>query len=187
MQPWALVKQDGKVVVAHCTCMAGLGEACSHIGAILFYIQVAVKHRDSLTCTDGENSWLPAYCKKLTCVPLSEVDFTSATTKKRRIDEGQASTTQVVRRPRPAPVRPSDEQWENFLDDALAANIQPAFLSLVDGYADAYVPTAAKCKSALLCSLFKDCAVPSWNEVLEECDNLASNIRVDPEVRIVAA
>ncbi|KAH7947549.1 hypothetical protein HPB52_013148 [Rhipicephalus sanguineus] len=31
LEPWLLVKQDGMVEAAHCTCMAGLGEACSHI------------------------------------------------------------------------------------------------------------------------------------------------------------
>lgn len=162
--------------------MAGLGEACSHIGAILFYLQVAVKHRDMLTCTDKDNQWLPAYCKNLTCVPIAKVDFSSAVTKKRRMDEGRPSTTLALRRPRPAPLRPTDEQWNKFLDDAQASKLKPAFLSLVDGYAESYIPTAAKYKSALLCTLFNDCAAPSWQEVSEECDKLASGIRVEQEV-----
>ncbi|KAK1904600.1 Exonuclease [Dissostichus eleginoides] len=28
--PWIVVQEDGTVVMAHCTCMAGLGEVCSH-------------------------------------------------------------------------------------------------------------------------------------------------------------
>ena len=30
VRTWVAVKQDGAVVCAHCTCIAGLGEACSH-------------------------------------------------------------------------------------------------------------------------------------------------------------
>lgn len=41
LEPWLLVKQDGMVKAAHCTCMAGLGEACSHIGTLLFYLEAA--------------------------------------------------------------------------------------------------------------------------------------------------
>jgi len=32
---WVATKSDGEVVCAHCSCMAGLGEACSHIAALL--------------------------------------------------------------------------------------------------------------------------------------------------------
>ena len=35
---WVQTDIDGVVLCAHCTCMAGLGEVCSHIGAILFYV-----------------------------------------------------------------------------------------------------------------------------------------------------
>ena len=33
LQPWVLVCSNGTVLVAHCTCMAGLAETCSHVGA----------------------------------------------------------------------------------------------------------------------------------------------------------
>lgn len=34
--PWAIIQKDGKVLAAHCNCMAGLGESCTHISALLF-------------------------------------------------------------------------------------------------------------------------------------------------------
>lgn len=52
LMPWLLVKRDGEVLLAHCTCMAGLGEACSHIAAVLFYVEVLARRRDR-SCTDG--------------------------------------------------------------------------------------------------------------------------------------
>ena len=62
---WAAVKKDGHIVAAHCTCMAGyvlnhmldytaciisclllysLGEGCSHIAALLFKVESAVRN-----------------------------------------------------------------------------------------------------------------------------------------------
>ena len=35
LRPWVLVRCNGTVLVGHCTCMAGLAETCSHVGAVL--------------------------------------------------------------------------------------------------------------------------------------------------------
>ncbi|XP_077521348.1 uncharacterized protein LOC144132437 [Amblyomma americanum] len=35
LQVWILCKKDGAVITAHCTCVAGAGEACSYVGACL--------------------------------------------------------------------------------------------------------------------------------------------------------
>jgi len=35
VKAWVAVEQSGIIICAHCDCMAGLGEACSHISAIL--------------------------------------------------------------------------------------------------------------------------------------------------------
>ncbi|CAC5420381.1 unnamed protein product [Mytilus coruscus] len=43
-EPWVyLEKSSGTVYCAHCTCMAGLGEVCSHVEALLFKVEMAVK------------------------------------------------------------------------------------------------------------------------------------------------
>ncbi|XP_038118591.1 uncharacterized protein LOC119769595 [Culex quinquefasciatus] len=34
--PWVVIKDDGTVLAAHCTCAIGLLECCSHVGATLF-------------------------------------------------------------------------------------------------------------------------------------------------------
>ena len=36
IRPWIAAEKNGKILCANCTCMAGLGEACSHISALLF-------------------------------------------------------------------------------------------------------------------------------------------------------
>ena len=41
VQLWIITNKEGTVVSAHCTgCMAGLGECCSHVASVLFYLEV---------------------------------------------------------------------------------------------------------------------------------------------------
>ena len=37
LKVWVAFKLDGEVISAHGTCMAGIGEVCSHTAAVLFY------------------------------------------------------------------------------------------------------------------------------------------------------
>ena len=36
---WIGVEKSGTIICGHCDCMAGLGEACSHVAAILFTLE----------------------------------------------------------------------------------------------------------------------------------------------------
>ena len=44
-------EKNGTILAAHCTCMAGLGEVCTHVAAVLFFESSAVEIRDSRTVT----------------------------------------------------------------------------------------------------------------------------------------
>ncbi|KAL9963240.1 hypothetical protein ACROYT_G032420 [Oculina patagonica] len=39
LTPWVVCKKSGKVLSAHCDCMAGLGESCSHVASLLWAIE----------------------------------------------------------------------------------------------------------------------------------------------------
>ncbi|KAH8038207.1 hypothetical protein HPB51_024980 [Rhipicephalus microplus] len=65
VKAWILSKSDGEVVAAHCSCIAGNGEACSHVAALLFYLEYGVRARDSDSCTYVANSWLPPHVRKI--------------------------------------------------------------------------------------------------------------------------
>ena len=58
LHPWVAVSQDGTVKAAHCNCMAGLGEACSHIAATLFAVSAAVTIKQGQTCTSMPCKWI---------------------------------------------------------------------------------------------------------------------------------
>ena len=38
-QCWTVIDNQEIVLCGHCTCIAGLGEVCSHIGAVLFTVE----------------------------------------------------------------------------------------------------------------------------------------------------
>ena len=76
VQPWILLGSNSTVIVAHCTCMAGLAETCSHVGAVLHWIQTAVRLHNSISCTSKENKWLmPKLVQEIPYLPLIEIDF----------------------------------------------------------------------------------------------------------------
>lgn len=57
LRPWVITEPDGNIITAHCTCMAGLWETCSHVAALLFSVDVAVRLRDSKTPAQFPAGW----------------------------------------------------------------------------------------------------------------------------------
>ena len=51
ISPWVAAERNGTILCAHCTCMAGLREACSHIAALLFAIEAHTKVKKDASCT----------------------------------------------------------------------------------------------------------------------------------------
>ena len=51
LRPWVAVEKIGTAVCAHCDCMAGLGEACSHVAAVLFALEANMQVKKSMSCT----------------------------------------------------------------------------------------------------------------------------------------
>ena len=69
--------------------MAGLGETCTHIAAVLFYLEATARIQGATTtCTQQACQWIiPSYFKKIEYLPIKDIDFTSAQAKKRKLDQ----------------------------------------------------------------------------------------------------
>ena len=65
---------------AHCAgCMAGLGECCSHIASVLFYLEVVTRQNGRLACTQVKCGWiLPSYVEKADYARVNDMNFSSA-------------------------------------------------------------------------------------------------------------
>lgn len=87
MQPWIIAEKCGDIVTAHCNCMAGLGETCTHTSALLFAVEAAVKIHKSKTVTDSAAYWMmPGNTENVPFSEVRNINFTSARTLKATMD-----------------------------------------------------------------------------------------------------
>ena len=78
LRPWVLIRCNGTVLVGHCTCMAGLAETCSHVDAVLHWVETAIRVREDTPCTSKENKWvMPTPTQSITYLQLSDIDFSA--------------------------------------------------------------------------------------------------------------
>ena len=87
LKPWVIIADDGQVCCAHCTCMAGIAEACTHVGALLFKIEAAVRIRGKKAVTDVPAYWkIPAGINKVHGKVAHKIDFISAKAQRIALD-----------------------------------------------------------------------------------------------------
>ena len=85
---WMVTEKDGTIICAHCVgCTAGLGECCSHIASVLFYIEVWTRLHGRLACTQVKCTWLlPTYVKEISYARVEDINFKSARKFKEDLD-----------------------------------------------------------------------------------------------------
>lgn len=104
--PWVALKK-GWTSAAHCDCMAGLKETCSHIGALLFKMEAAVRLGYTLSaCTDVPCVWNQCFVKNVKPAPVANIKFYSAKAKQK--------LTKTKRTPRPLATHSSDIEQSDF-------------------------------------------------------------------------
>lgn len=138
------MKTDGEVVVVHCTCIAGYGETCSHIGAILFYFEVGlrwlIKHRQ-------QECWLPAHVKSLVSVPVVTMDFSFSTMK--RHPDHEASPLPPRQQRLKAPTS-SEGEGSTFFDTLTSSGLHLAVAATDFRYSYLYVAKTSCAASRLM-------------------------------------
>ncbi|XP_065916067.1 uncharacterized protein [Dysidea avara] len=185
---------------AHCTCMAGLGEVCSHVGAILFYLESA--NRTRITCTQVGCVWkAPSFVEAIPYLPIAGLLFSMpksriSCNKKRgahlmneTVPLDQSFDVPVVREHSASSgssgaralasvsVPPSDEEQSLFLKDI--AKCKPVVCSIVPAHSDAFRPTsvAVKLPPSLCELLYKpDNEELTYTELLVVCDEVTLTI-----------
>ena len=141
VKPWVAVERVGTVLCCHCTCMAGLGEACSHIGAILFTLEANTQLKRRTSCTSLPCSWLPPSFQDVPYAQIADIDFENPKQKRQKMLEQSSSTADIsavatTAKPKKGS-KPSSDELE-CLYKKLSEAGKPALLSLVPGYCEAY-------------------------------------------------
>ena len=64
------------MLTAHCNCVAGLGESCSHVASLLWAIETGVRLSNSMTVTQNREYWvMPSGVKDVPYAPLKDISF----------------------------------------------------------------------------------------------------------------
>ena len=127
---WLLAEKDGNVCMPHCNCMAGLCEACSHVGALLFAIEAGIRMQESVTCTQEKSRWvMPSCVKEIPYIPVCEMDLSSA--KKRHSTLGQQGSATPDPREGEMSKQPQQKNWPTFSKEFQSVGSNQSFYPLL--------------------------------------------------------
>ena len=96
---YVILQSTGDVLGAQCKCIVGKGEACSHVAALLFYIEDIKRREGPLpsdkTVTDQLQQWHVPPQRTVTPQPLSKMEFHKAAYGKELHTAKHPDTTQL--------------------------------------------------------------------------------------------
>ncbi|XP_060601622.1 uncharacterized protein LOC132754891 [Ruditapes philippinarum] len=122
-QSWVAISKEGDIISAHCDCKAGLGESCSHVAAMLFKVEAAVRNGyTKQACTEQPCAWNKCFTKSVEPATMSAIKFYKESAKQRLLKSKR------VRKPPPPPT--SKEKQISFLQSLTETETKPVGLSL---------------------------------------------------------
>jgi len=167
LRVWINISSSGEVNLAHCTCMAGLGEVCSHIGALLFYIMYVVQQKKQFStdaCTSSLCEWLPPTLKEVSFLPVHEIKFSHKAVPDMQSESAHGSS----------PIEQA--KFLKRLNELGKASI----LSIIPEYSDKFIPTVNKITSTDFTLLFHDDYKKlHYHELIARCDSIFETIIVN--------
>ena len=164
LRPWVALQKDGQILCCHCTCMAGLGETCSHAAASMFALETLVRMKASTTCTSLPCQWLKPSSSTVEYSEGSGIDFSRPAKKQR----ATGSTTSDKQKEIPPPT--ADEKAA-FYKALSVTGKRSAILSIVPNYAQDFTPRHVVCQLPTpLTDLYNPCNRElSAEELKEKC------------------
>ena len=139
LRPWFAAESTGAIICAHCTCVAGLGEACSHISALLFAAETHTRLVKNITCTSLPCGWLPPTIQNVAHKPICDIDFTAPKTKKRKEDQNVQDSLALDATQESSASKCPQLPTQDEINEELEKCGKPSLLSIVPGYCDKYI------------------------------------------------
>ena len=166
--------------------MAGLGEACSHISALLFAAEANTRVQSNLTCTSKICSWLPPTKACVEYAPVTDIDFISPQQKRRKkLDTSDDTSNKFeASNKKVSPClssKPSLEEY-NCLYRTLSES-NAVILSITPGYSEPFIPkSVSQAVPKPLTSLYnEDYLKLTYPELLSKCDEQFSKLVLTKE------
>ena len=205
LKVWVAVKENGEVVCAHCNCMAGLGEVCSHVTAVLFTAEANTQVKNRTSSISLPCAWLPPSFQTVPFLEVADMDFTTPRCKRKasfhEMNEDNVSTDEdddvsVVAVSSSSSfmacnVKPQESSIARFYCQLSTKTPgKPVILSLVSEYANAYIPkTLTSDFPRPLSELFDASAVNlTFDELLTKCEEVYDTFTITrDEAKVVEA
>ena len=150
LEAWVAVERDGLVICAHCNCMAGLGEACSHVTALLFLLEANTQQKKSLSCISQPCYWLPPTFKNVPFARICDIDFTSPPTKYRKFLSDLAACPSKSTSTSITSMTPSSSELDTFYKNLSKVGKSLLYYHLSQGFAMLMFPCNQRETSLLL-------------------------------------
>lgn len=193
---------DGVVICAHCDCMADLGEVCSHVGAMLFYIEAmhCIK-----SCTEVQCAWsIPSSVDSIPYARIADIDFVKPKSIIKPVKRGAYCNNDCDMLTDPADIEVSvdvamssisckigslnpnlipitESEASSFFGNIL--KYKPRVLSLLSPYSDSYPNESEEAIPLVipgLGSLYKsENEELTYKELLDVCENVVFNLTTE--------
>ena len=148
LKVWTAIKHSGEIICAHCTCMAELGETCSHVAAVLFTAEANYQFKQQTSSTSLPCAWLPpSFQCDVPYIVVGEIDFKTPGLKRKfaarqRDDDDDDNGGTSTKRELQKISKPTENEIANFYSQLSKTSGKPVILSLIPGYSNAYVPAS---------------------------------------------
>ena len=183
---WVITESSGEICCGHCNCMAGLGEVCTHIASLLFYLEALHRLKEVETCTQRQCEWIiPSALKKVEYLPIKDIDFTSARGKKRKLDEMLESDKIITKvQVSTDDTTPTDDDMELLFKNLSLCGTTPAVLSLISEYSDKYIPkTSLPNFPQPLTSLHKaEYLTLQYHDLMDVCEKVFAEVTITDDM-----
>ena len=179
LHPWVIVDTSGTVLAAHCDCIAGLAETCTHVGGLLFKMEYVVRVHEKPTVTGVPAYWMvPNSVTKVEPQVGYKIDYTTASAKKKQLDKAVGGDPVPVQQVRTGAgtsklvPQSTQENFEALMKDLHATGDNAAILRVLPGYCEQYKdPVQPVCMPKSVRNVRKSaCENMNYEELLQYCE-----------------
>ena len=169
--------------------MAGLGESCSHVAAVLFYIEYGIRLQENSTVTQEKAYWMPPSVRGVGYKEITDIDFTSPKSLKRKADRALHSSCKPVQCASSTTYKhrfASDEGMDRFVAKLAATGVKSSILSIFPEYSKEFKLNLLDVEHLnLVASLYQpeNLDLP-YKELLEKANDISIHI-TNTEIDIV--
>jgi len=122
LTPWVIVRHSGEIESAHCNCMAGLAEACTHVASMIFKVEHMVRTHHDPSVTEVPACWMGSSKKAVEFERMKDIDFATPHAKLEKMLEGKSDSS---RKTKDIPLLTNAEK-QVFLQSLMEKNIDVA-------------------------------------------------------------